>query len=97
MPPYIRTAFVVAQAELALEIFVGVLDAPTFFESVHKLLARGALGHGRKHGLGRSRLTLSPLDEQSLWCSHRAVVSIDQHAQAREPRAHHALSCLGAT
>ena len=85
MPPYVvRAAFVVVQAELSLEIFVGALDAPTFFESVHELLARGTLRHGRKHELGRSRLTFRPLDEQPLWRSHRAVVTIDHHAQARE-------------
>ena len=86
VPAYERASFVVVQAELALEVLVGPLDAPAALERVHHLLERGLHRHRAEHKLGGCRLAFGPFDEQPLRLPRLAVVAVDDDASTLETR-----------
>ena len=59
VPPGVRAAFEVIEAELALELFVGSFRAPSFLHGAHDLLLRHPPRQGREDAVRRLRFRMA--------------------------------------
>src|SRR5579885_3604789 len=87
LPAAVRAAFEMIEAELALHVFIRPLDAPTLFDSTHKLLATHALGERREHVMCGWRVLVGPFDHEPLLVVLDTIGAHHAHAFGGESRA----------
>src|SRR6266568_9341656 len=66
VPAREASSFEVVEPELALQIFVNTLSAPSLHDEPDELSLGDALGQGREKVVGGLFLTIAPLDEEPL-------------------------------
>lgn len=71
VPARERAAFEVVEPELALELLIRALGAPSFLDDANDLLLAHAAGHRREDELRRLILAIGPLDHEP----HRLAVT----------------------